>query len=189
MSSKKEVKTLTVLVVAAMLVSLGGTLYVGQLLGVSLSSLTGAATAVTSISVEGVATDFDLDTTVIDFGSLARREFNITGPGSPNATGVKVTNNGSLTLNFSINFSAEMFSGQDFNTVAAFAYKCRNSEATCQSQALSNASVFPSPTQLVGGVLSTTAGDEYFLDVSVSVPDNEPGGQKTSTVTILSYAS
>lgn len=189
MSSKKDVKTLTVLVVVAMLVSLGGTLYVTQLFGGSLSSPTAAATAVTSISVEGVATDFDLDFTSIDFGSLARREFNTTGPGSPNATGIRFTNNGSITLNFSINFSAELFSGQDFNTINAFAYKCRTVEATCQSQSFVDASPFASKTQLVGAVLSTTAGDEVALDISVSVPDNEAGGQKTSTITLLSYAS
>lgn len=186
--SKNHVRALAYLLIAFMILSFAGNLYVSQLL-VARDRFTGALLAKTTVSIAGTATDFDLDKTVIDFGALSRRQFNTTGPGSPNATGIQVVNNGSTKLNFTINFSSELFSGQDADSVAAFAFKCRNNEANCTNTLFNDADPFPTPTILNGNVNAFQASDSFFLDVSVSVPDNEPAGSKAVTITILSLVS
>ncbi len=184
---KNHVRALTYLFIAFMILSFAGNLYVGQLL--AARGFTGALSAKTTVSIAGTATDFDLDKTVIDFGALFRRQFNTTGPGSPNATGIKITNNGSTNLNFTINFSNELFVGETGSNVTAFAFKCRNNESPCTDITFKDASPFPSKVILNGNVLAFQNNDSFYLDISVSVPDNEPPGQKSATITILSVAS
>ncbi len=184
------------LLIAAIVVSFAGTVYMTQVMkgaGVSSWSPSGAATAVTSVSVTGSATDIFVDTSTVQFGTLQRLQKNVTTSAGGSPTPVVITNNGSVNLNITINFSAEMFP-ESVLDISSFAYNCTQNEApesVCTNAGINmrDAGAFPTTTVLAGTLLSDPTKDTVNLHLSVSVPDNASGGQKAITVTILSVQS
>jgi hypothetical protein len=188
-----EAKALMALVVAAMVISFGGTYYLSQVMsqGGGISMLSGAATGTTTVSISGTSTDFDLETATIDFGTLARQATNYTNTSQPaRGDGIRVINNGSVTMNFTINFTAELFTGESADSVNAFAFRCSDEldEYLCGlggiTPAWRDADPFEGVTYVAGEVPSTDATDAFFIDISVSVPSNEAASQKQVTITI-----
>ncbi len=199
MSKAKNNKNLLIgLLIAAIVVSFAGTVYVAQIMkgtGVSSWSPSGAATAVTSVSVTGAATDIFVDTSTVQFGTLQRLSKNQTSDASGvTPSSVLIQNNGSVNLNISINFSADLFPESDVS-IASFSYNCTQNEAAaavCTDPPGTNhvdAAAFAATTFLASTLLSDPVADTIKLHLSVSVPDNASGGQKSITVTILSVQS
>jgi hypothetical protein len=187
-------KTLMALVVAAMVVSFAGTFYIASLIpgeSAGISAISGAATGTTTVSVSGTSTDFDLEGGTLNFGTLARQSANYSnGSEADRGQGFKIINNGSVTMNFTVNFSAELFSGENADTVNAFAFRCSDElgEYACNgggvTPAWRDADAFADVTYLAGAVQSTNSLDSFTMDISVSVPSNEPAGNKQVTITI-----
>ncbi len=197
---KKRDQFIIVLIIAAMIISFGGTIYLVQQMrtfggGFFLTGAQAVNQTLTTVTVRGVATDFDLSTATIDFGTLARLLSNQTSNLSAGPAPVKVRNNGSRRLDFSINFTADLFPESD-TAIASFAFNCTNSTPTEHAcgrdgtvSAFRDAGPFASTTYVATNVSPAPPLDDFFLHVSVSVPDNASGGEKQSTITIITTIS
>ena len=151
-----------------------------------------------------VSTKFDvtsvvsitLTTNAIAFGNIIIGQLNDTADDVPGP--FIVQNDGNVAINVTVNASA-IFTAGSVNS-SSYRFQCGTSaiapttEATCtgaapttfQNMPLSNITVEADKTKLVHhDLMWQNTNDSLGIDISINVPDDEPGGAKSSTVTVV----
>ena len=178
---------LALLLVIAILVSVGGTLVsLSRLHAQSLEAITGGATTGTMTASVSNVTAISLQTATVAFGTVSLGTAYDTTGGSP--APFNVQNDGSVNVNVTINASA-IFSGLTTND-SSYRFKCRLNEGpNCPTGSPSTFTDLPTANDTL---LNRTAvydlpfantNDSRFVDIQINVPSDEPGGSKSSTVT------
>ncbi|MBI1969390.1 hypothetical protein HYS48_01735 [Candidatus Woesearchaeota archaeon] len=180
--------TLAMLIVLAIVISLGGTWYSLIILKLGMPSLitiTGTQTATTTVTVTNV-TAIVISQSPVAFGDIARGDKNDTTDNAPAPFGIN--NTGNVPLNITTNASA-LFSAVSLNA-SAYRYNCTEGEgpncptgstvtvtnmATANDTGLNRTAIFDLPP--------SDGNDSRDIDIFISVPTDESGGSKTSTVT------
>lgn len=176
---------LALLLIIAILVSVSGTLMsLTRLRGESLTAITGFVTGTTTATVTNT-TAISLPTSSISF-SLSQGSADNTTDGTP--APFNVQNDGNVPINVTINASA-LFNGSMTNA-SSFRFNCRANEGpNCPTGSTSSYTDMPLANDTN---LNRTAifdlpyqdnNDSRFVDILVNVPNDEPGGTRTSTVT------
>ncbi|MBI1969081.1 hypothetical protein HYS48_00165 [Candidatus Woesearchaeota archaeon] len=179
--------TLAVLLVLSIFVSLTGTWYgFNRLPG--LAKITGAPTATTQLSVTNT-TALSLPTSSIDFGSIGVGAQDDTSDGTP--APFNVQNDGNVPINITINASLFFGSTRGANA-SSYQFKCRANEGpNCPTGSPTSYTNMPTANDTgknlttVFDLPSPDTNDSRFVDIAVSVPSDELGGSKSSTVTFV----
>ncbi len=191
MDRKAELSTnaLAALLVVAILVSVGGTFVsLSKLRADSISSITGAATSGTGTTTATVTnvTAITIHQSPVAFGSIGAGSKDDTTDGSP--VPFQVNNTGNVPVNVTINASA-LFAAGSRNT-SSYRFSCGADEGSnCPTGSATAVTDMPTANDTL---LNRTAiydlpvadgNDSREVEIYLSVPSDEPGGAKTSTVT------
>lgn len=107
-------------------------------------------------------------------------------------TGFKVENNGNINATLSANFdkAAVAFLGSSGDNTPVFTMKVSNSEATSCVNLNGTFTSFANVPTASTIVCNTTtfdfadARDLFLIDINISIPEDTPGGIKTTTLTV-----
>lgn len=160
------------------------------LLGISVTkpSITGMAPGTTTVTVSNDTT-ITLTVSTVAFGSMSMGEVNDTSDDAP--APFTVRNDGNVAINITVS-GTSLWSSQA-NPTMYYQVKCGNtSEWTGCSMNYNpknqhNFTNMPtSATQIIWNLTYASAVDQAEIDINVSVPIDEAGGPKSSTVTVSS---
>ena len=184
-------KTIAVLVVCSIVVSALGMVIALSKFD-SFPSITGFAsssgTGTTNVTISAT-TYITMTDDFIDLGSLEPNEVK----NSEDATDYfTVQNDGSVNIDVALYDAASLFSGTDCSTTPNSCYKANG--ATAESGSVNTTyGVVPNgaPTKVtvITGLTPTDSVDSATIGVEVTVPPDEPAGDKTTSMTIVATAS
>lgn len=176
--------TLTILVVSAIIISIGGIFLVNSALQ-QRAAVTGAATGYANVTV-ATTVAITLTVTEVNFGSMNVNENNDTSDGSPAPFNLR--NDGNVNVNISV-YATDLWNQTGYqNPTANFLGKCRDNDAgACgtgsamaytQIANTTNTTWYP-----IRSLRFPAAFDDAYFDINVTVPPEEGAGPKVSTVT------
>lgn len=193
---KEEIsnKTLAILVVIAVIVSIGTTIV---LLSQMSPGTTGAATGLAKVDVTGLVA-ISLPTNTVDFGSVVQGYSANTTTGSP--APLTVQNDGGVLVNVSIakdNSSSALFSGTGSgDNTATFQFKIDTvgGEPNSFNYGSSQTSWTNVPgTTAIDDVITelkySDSTDSAEVDLMINVPSDEPLGAKNETLVFTAEQS
>lgn len=171
------------LLAVALLVSAMGTF-------TAVTKFTGFATGTANATVLE-ATDITLVVTGINFGALSIGASADTTSGSP--APFKIQNDGSVNVDVTIESTALWSSAAAVGT--DYQFKCNGAGGgrvvACGAGSVDSFTNVPigSATQVIGTLPFDNTGDQNKVDIKVTVPNKEPAGAKSATVTFTATAT
>lgn len=179
---------LAMLLVIAILFSVGGTFVSLSKLRASLGDITGAATSGTGTVSSTITntTAITIHQSPVAFGNLASGALDDTTDSSP--VPFQINNTGNVPINVTVNASA-LFTASSVNA-SSYRFSCGADEGpNCPTGSATSQTNMPTANDTL---LNRTAiydlpvangNDSREVEIYVSVPVDEPGGAKSSTVT------
>ena len=191
MDRKAELSTnaLAALLVVAILVSVGGTFVsLSKLRAESISAITGAATSGTGTTTATITnvTAITIHQSPVAFGSIAAGDQDDTTDSTP--VPFQVNNSGNVPLNITVNASV-LFTSPGVNR-SSYRFSCGADEGpNCPTGSSTSATDMPTANDTglnrtaIFDFPSANNNDSREVEIYISVPGDEAGGAKTSTIT------
>lgn len=185
---RKDILVL-ILVLSAITTTFASLSIINLLNPANLNFVTGLVTGQANVTIPStVAISLPVDT--IDFGNLDLDASNDTADNSPPP--ITVRNDGNKNVNITIG-ATDLFTGTDgANPSYFYQYKSQEKEAGSTVNGASDLrntswvdmSTFGAPISFANNTRFPTAFDELELEINVTVPNDEPPGEKSSTITL-----
>lgn len=161
------------------------------LIGFSVARTAGITGMITGTSTVTVSNDTTISMVVstVAFGTMSIGQTNDTSDANPPA--FQTRNDGNVFINLSINASSLWVNAP--NPTTNYTYKCNNvsgnwqgCKSTSPATQTTYANMPTSATQFIWNLSFTSTNDTAAADINVTVPTDEGGGAKSSTVTFTS---
>ncbi|MEM5808210.1 MAG: hypothetical protein QW818_03705 [Candidatus Aenigmatarchaeota archaeon] len=176
------------LLIIAIVVSVGGIMYQLSLPRIPIT-ITGQATGTAQVQIASLAT-ISLPTDTVNFGSVQNNEVKNTTSLDPYPFVVR--NEGTVDINITINASQLWYGTGATGTSTYYRFNATVNETgsvynTTQNvdlRSITNMPIGATQEWVANCTKFTNANDEIRVHIFITVPDDEPAGPKSSTVTM-----
>jgi hypothetical protein len=175
------------LLIVAIIVSVGGIIYQLTLPKIPVT-ITGAVTGTAQVQIASVIT-ISLPTDTVDFGTVQNNEVKNTTTFNP--WPFVLRNEGTVDINVTINASQLWYGTGATGTSTYYRFNATvnetgsvyNTTEDVDLRSITNMPIGANPTWVANCTKYTNANDEIRVHIFITVPDDEPAGSKSSTVT------